>query len=91
MARSASRGPLIALFLGLAACQSAAVDWTKPGGTADERARDRQQCRTEAESLTPHAFDQRMQGVMTDPQDTKQLESSCMMGRGWRLAPVGGP
>jgi hypothetical protein len=88
MARSAAHRPLIALFLGLAACQSASVDWTKPGGTPAELARDRQQCRTEAQSLAPQAFDQRMQGVMTDPQDTTRLESSCLAGRGWRLAPV---
>jgi hypothetical protein len=71
----------------LAGCGAPALEWAKPGAGEADLARDQQECRTEAESLSPHAYDPRVMGVMADPQDTVRLRDSCLGARGWRRVP----
>lgn len=88
MARSRHRRHgLIFALCALAGCGAPAVEWAKPGADPTALARDERECQIEAESLSPQAYDPRMMGVMSDPQDRLRLREACLTMRGWRRVP----
>ncbi len=64
----------------LAACSGPPLPWTKPGGTAQDAARDRYEC--EKENARPTFRFGALGGYRTEVD--KDLYRSCMRARGWQ-------